>query len=58
MEEKVLLCEGEVLGQVAQRRYGCPIPGNLQSRVEWDFEQPGLVESVPGHDREVGLDDL
>jgi len=26
----------------------------VQGQVGWGFEQPGLVESVPAHDRGVG----
>jgi len=33
---------------------GCPIPGSVQGQVGWGFEQPGLVEDVPAHGREVG----
>jgi len=25
--------------------------GSVQSWVEWDFEQPGLVEGIPAHDK-------
>jgi len=45
---------GEPLAQVAHSGGGCPIPGNIQGCSE----QPGLVEDVPAHRREVGLDDL
>ena len=54
-KEEVLHYEGgEALEQVAQRSYGCPIPGVFQGQVGWGFEQPGLVEDVPAHSREVG----
>ncbi|KAK4825966.1 hypothetical protein QYF61_003535 [Mycteria americana] len=46
------------LAQVALRSCGCPIPGNIQGQVGWGFEQPDLVEDVPGHCRGVGLDGL
>jgi len=44
---------GETLEQVAQRSCGCPLPGSVH-QVGWGFEQPGLVEGVPAHGREVG----
>jgi len=47
-----------VLEQVTQRGGRCPIPGNIQGQVGRGSEQPGLVEDVPAHCREVGLDDL
>jgi len=49
---------GETLERVAQRGGRCPIPGNIQGQAEWGSDQPGLVEDVPAHCREVGLDDL
>jgi len=49
---------GETLAQVAQRSRGGPIPGNIQGQVGRGSEQPGLVEDVPAHCREVGLYDL
>ena len=49
---------GEALAQAAQRSCGCPRPGSVQGQVGWGFEQPGLVEGVPGHGSWVGLDDL
>jgi len=45
---------GETLEQVAQRSYGCPLPGSVQGQVGWGFEQPGLVEDVPAHGMGVG----
>ena len=58
-KEEVLHCEGgEALAQGAQRGCGCPIPGSVQGRVGWGFEQPGLVEGVPAHGRGLELDDL
>jgi len=30
-----------------------PLPRTVQGQVGWGFEQPGLVEGVPAHDREV-----
>ena len=51
----MLHCEGgEALEEVAQRGCGCPLPGSVQGQVGWDFEQPGLVEGVSVHGREVG----
>jgi len=41
--------------QVAQRSCGCPLPGCVQGQVGRGFEQPGLVEGVPAHDRGVGM---
>lgn len=32
------------MAQVVQREGRCPIPGSIQGDVEWDSEQPGLVE--------------
>jgi len=31
---------------------------DIQSRVEWGFEQPNLVKDVPAHGKGAGLDDL
>jgi len=31
-----------------------PIPESVQGQAGWGFEQPGLVEGVPAHSREVG----
>lgn len=28
-----------------------PLPGSVQGRVGWGFEQPGVLESVHGHGR-------
>jgi len=54
-----LYCEGgEALAQVAQRSCGCPLPGSVRGQAGWGFEQPGLVEGVPGHGRGLGLDEL
>jgi len=47
---------GEALAQVAQRRCGCPLPGSVQGQAGWGFEQPGLVEGVPAHGKEIGID--
>jgi len=55
--EEILYDKGdEALEQVAQRGGRCPIVGSVQGQVGWGFEQPGLVEGVPAHDR--GLDYL
>jgi len=32
----------------------CPLPGSVQGQVGWSSEQPGLVEDVPAHGREIG----
>jgi len=54
--EEILCCEGgEALAQVAQRCCGCPLLGSVQGQVGWGFEQPGLVEGVPGHGRGLGI---
>ena len=34
------------------------MPGNIQGQVGQGSEQPDLVEDVPAHGRELGLDDL
>ena len=48
IRKKVFNFEGdETLEQVAQRRCGYPLPGNIQGQARWDFEQPGLEEGVP-----------
>jgi len=49
---------GEALELVAQRGSGSPISGNIQGQVGQGSEQPGLVEDVHTHCRELGLDDL
>jgi len=30
-----------------------PLPGSVQGQLGWSSEQPGLVEDVPAHGREV-----
>jgi len=44
------------------RQYGIIIPQQktprIQDQVGRGFEQPGLVEGVPGHGRELEPDDL
>lgn len=35
-----------------------PRSGSVQGQNGWGFEQPDLVKGVPGHGREVKLDDL
>jgi len=32
-----------------------PLPGNVQDRVGWGFEQPGLVKGVSVRGRGVGI---
>lgn len=34
------------------------IPGNVQGQIGQGLEQPDVVEIIPAHDSEVGLDDL
>lgn len=31
------------------RSGGCPIPGIIQDKIGWDFEQLNQVEDVPPH---------
>lgn len=58
-KENVFSSEGgEALVQAVQRGGGCLIPGNTQDQVGWGSKQPDLVEDVPAHNREVGLDGL
>ena len=38
----------------AKQDCGCRIPGSVEGQVGWGFEQPGLVEDVLAHGREVG----
>jgi len=40
--------------QAARRSCGCTLPGSVQGQFGWGFEQPGLVEYVPGHGRCIG----
>lgn len=49
---------GDTLEWVDQRSCGCPISGSVEGRVGQGFEQPDLVEGIPVHSMEVGLDDL
>lgn len=53
-----LIEDGEILAQAAQRGGGWPISGNIQGQVEWNSEQPDLVEDAAAHGRRVGLNDL
>ncbi|KAJ7407821.1 hypothetical protein WISP_124573 [Willisornis vidua] len=56
---KILYSEGgEAQEDVAQRSYGCLIPGSVQGQVRWDTEQCDLVEGVPVQGRGVERDDL
>jgi len=50
--------DGETLEQIAQTGGRCPIPGNIQGQVGQGLEQPDLVEDVPTHCRELGVDGL
>lgn len=36
----------------------CPIIGNIQDQVEWGSDQTDVLEDIPAHCREVGLDGL
>lgn len=49
---------GEMLEQFAQRCDKCPICGNIQGQTGRASEQPYLIEDVPAHCREFGLDDF
>jgi len=40
--------------QVAQRTFGCPLPGSVQGPAGWGFDQRGLMEGVPAHGRVLG----
>ena len=54
-KKEILYCEGgEALEYVAQRSCGWPLPGSVQGQAGRGFEQPGLLEGVPAHGREVG----
>jgi len=58
-EKEVLSSEaGEAPAQAAQRSCGCPLPGSGQGQASRGFEQPGLVEGVPGRGRGLELGDL
>ena len=39
---------------VAHRSCDSPLSGNVPGQVEWDREQPGLVEGVPAPGRGIG----
>ena len=43
------------LKQVAQRGYGCPIPGGIQSQAGCGSGQPGLLVGDPVHSRGLEL---
>ena len=47
-----------MLGQVAQRSCGCPIPGSVQGQIGQGFDQPDLVKNVPAFSRVGGLNEL
>jgi len=50
----ILGCIKTSMASRAQSSCGCPLPGSVQGQVGWSSEQPGLVEDVPAHDRQVG----
>ena len=56
--EKKSFTIGEAQEQVAQRGGGCSLPGSIQGRAGWGFEQPGLVGGVPAYSRGLELGDL
>lgn len=39
---------------LAKRDCGLPIPGGVQGRAGWVYEQSGLMEGVPTHGRGIG----
>jgi len=43
-----------VLAQVAQRSYGCSIPGGTQGQVGWGPPQPDPMAGNPAHGRGIG----
>jgi len=47
-----------VLGQTAQKRCICPIPGGIQGQAGWGPGQPDLVGGSPAHGRGLEQDDL
>lgn len=49
LEEILHLKDDEALEQFAQRICRSPIPGCVQGKVGWGFEQPGLIEGVLVH---------
>lgn len=50
----ILPCDsGEELAQVVQRSGGCPIHGSVQNQFWWGLGQPGILEGVPAHGKEV-----
>lgn len=58
-KEEVFYNKGsEALEQVAWRRGGSPIPGDINYQTGQGSEQPDLAVSVPVHCREVGLDNF
>lgn len=51
LEETLYREGGEALQQVAQRGYGCPIPGSVEGQLRWDPKQPHLPSGIPAHGR-------
>ena len=49
---------GEALAHTAQRSCSGSIPGIVPDQVVWGLDQPGLVEGVPAHGRELEIGDL
>lgn len=49
---------GEALEQVAWKRCGSPILGEVQGQVGWGSIQPDLEGGSPAHDRRLEVDDL
>lgn len=56
--KKFFYDNSKTLEQALQRGGQCPIPENVQSQVEQDSKQSGLVEDVPDNCRGVGLDEF
>jgi len=50
---QALLLGGDTLEQVAQRGFGCPIPGGIQGQAGCGSGQPGLMVGDPAHGRGV-----
>lgn len=41
---------------IAAKRCGHPVPGNIPGQVEQDSEQPDVAQDVPDHCRGLELD--
>lgn len=55
IRRKPAFCKGgDALAQAAQRIFGWPNPGNVQSQVGWSSEQLSVVKGAPAHGRAAG----